>query len=55
MRCVYVYVCDCEQEMVGGTVVGEESGRGEWKESGSVEEGRVGGESGRDSSGRGEQ
>ena len=27
MRCVYVHVCVCEEEMVGGTVVGGESGR----------------------------
>ena len=34
MRCVYVHVCVCEEEMVGGTVVGKESGRvvgGEWE------------------------
>ena len=43
MRCVYVHVCVCEEEIAGGTVVREESGR------------VVGGESGRDSSGRGEQ
>ena len=40
MRCVYVYVCECE-EMVGGAVVGEESGRVVGGESGSVGEGRV--------------
>ena len=43
MRCVYVYVCECEEEMVGGAVVGEESGRVVGGESGSVGEGRVGG------------
>ena len=42
MRCVYIDMCVCEEEMVGGTVVGEKSG------------GVVGGESGRDSSGRGQ-
>ena len=26
MRCVYVHVCVCEEEMVGGTIVEGESG-----------------------------
>ena len=51
MRCVYVHVSVCAEEMVEGTVVGEESGRVVGGESGKVvggESGRVvGGESGR--------
>jgi len=43
MRCVYVHVCDYEEEMVGGTVVGGDSGRVGGGESGSMGEGRVGG------------
>ena len=42
MRCVYVHVCVCE-EIAGGTVVREESGRVVGGESGRGEwEGRVG-------------
>ena len=58
MRCVYVHVCDCQEEMVVGTVVGEENGRVVGGESGAVVGWvwwRVVGESGRDSRGRGEQ
>ena len=41
VRCVYVHVCVCEEEMVVGAVAGEESGRVVGGESGRV----VGGES----------
>ena len=37
-------MCVCEEEMVGGTIVEGESGRGEWEGDGRREwEGRVGG------------